>query len=483
MSQSYETVIGLEVHVQLTTNTKIFCGCSKDFGQTPNSQTCPVCLGLPGALPVLNQKVVELAIKTGLATNCQIAPRSIFARKNYFYPDLPKGYQISQFELPICEHGWLDIDLETGERKRIGITRAHMEEDAGKLIHGDTPQTAGSSLIDLNRACTPLLEIVSEPDMRSADEAIDYLKKLHQIVVYLGVCDGNLEEGSFRCDANVSVRPYDQEEFGTRAELKNINSFRFIKQAIDYEVERQIDLIEGGGKVIQETRLFDSDTGMTRSMRGKEEAHDYRYFPDPDLVPLVISPEWIEEVRATLPELPEVKRGRFVEELGMSVYDAGVLASDRALADYFDACVALGSDAKSCANWIMGEILRKLKETDSEITDVPITPELLTGLLARIADNTISGKIAKTVFEKMWQKGQTADQIIDAEGLKQVTDTGAIEGLVDEVIAANPDQVAEYLGGKDKLIGFFVGKVMQASQGKANPGMVNQLLKKKLTGN
>jgi aspartyl-tRNA(Asn)/glutamyl-tRNA(Gln) amidotransferase subunit B len=479
----YETVIGLEVHVQLTTDTKIFCGCSKDFGQTPNSQTCPVCLGLPGALPVLNQQVVELAIKTGLATNCQIAPRSIFARKNYFYPDLPKGYQISQFELPICEHGWLDIDLENGERKRIGITRAHMEEDAGKLIHGDTPQTSGNSLVDLNRACTPLLEIVSEPDMRSADEAIDYLKKLHQIVVYLGVCDGNLEEGSFRCDANVSVRPYDQEEFGTRAELKNINSFRFIKQAIEYEVERQIDLIEGGGKVIQETRLFDSDTGMTHSMRGKEEAHDYRYFPDPDLVPLVISPEWIEDVRATLPELPEVKRSRFVEELGMSVYDAGILASDRALADYFDACVALGSDAKSCANWIMGEILRKLKETDIEITDVPITPELLTGLLARIADNTISGKIAKTVFEKMWEKGQTADQIIDAEGLKQVTDTGAIEGLVDEVIAANPDQVAEYLGGKDKLIGFFVGKVMQASQGKANPGMVNQLLKKKLTGN
>jgi aspartyl-tRNA(Asn)/glutamyl-tRNA(Gln) amidotransferase subunit B len=427
--------------------------------------------------------VVELAIKTGLATNCQIGPRSIFARKRYFYPDLPKGYQISQFELPICEHGWLDIDLENGERKRIGITRAHMEEDAGKLIHGDTPQTSGNSLVDLNRACTPLLEIVSEPDMRSADEAIDYLKKLHQIVVYLGVCDGNLEEGSFRCDANVSVRPYDQEEFGTRAELKNINSFRFIKQAIEYEVERQIDLIEGGGKVIQETRLFDSDTGMTHSMRGKEEAHDYRYFPDPDLVPLVISPEWIEDVRATLPELPEVKRSRFVEELGMSVYDAGILASDRALADYFDACVALGSDAKSCANWIMGEILRKLKETDIEITDVPITPELLTGLLARIADNTISGKIAKTVFEKMWEKGQTADQIIDAEGLKQVTDTGAIEGLVDEVIAANPDQVAEYLGGKDKLIGFFVGKVMQASQGKANPGMVNQLLKKKLTGN
>jgi aspartyl-tRNA(Asn)/glutamyl-tRNA(Gln) amidotransferase subunit B len=393
---------------------------------------------------------------------------------------LPKGYQISQFELPVCEHGWLDIDLENGERKRIGITRAHMEEDAGKLVHGDTPETSNSSLVDLNRACTPLLEIVSEPDMRSADEAISYLKKLHQIVVYLGVCDGNLEEGSFRCDANISVRPYGQEEFGTRAELKNINSFRFIKQAIEYEVERQIDLIEGGGKVVQETRLFDSNTGMTRSMRSKEDAHDYRYFPDPDLVPLVISQEWIEEVRATLPELPEAKRTRFVEELGLTAYDAEVLAADRELADYFDDCVALSKEAKSCANWIMGDVLRKLKETDTIITDAPVSPERLTDLLARIADNTISGKIAKTVFEKMWQGGQTADQIIEKEGLKQVTDTGAIESLVDAVIAANPDQVAEYLGGKDKLIGFFVGKVMQASQGKANPGMVNQLLKKKL---
>jgi aspartyl-tRNA(Asn)/glutamyl-tRNA(Gln) amidotransferase subunit B len=482
MMQRYETVIGLEVHVQLTTNTKIFCGCSTEFGQTPNSQTCPVCLGLPGALPVLNRQVVELAIKTGLATNCQIAPRSLFARKNYFYPDLPKGYQISQFELPVCEHGWLDIDLADGNSKRIGITRAHMEEDAGKLMHGDKPETAGSSLVDLNRACTPLLEIVSEPDMRSSEEAIAYLKKLHQIVVYLGVCDGNLEEGSFRCDANVSVRPYGQAEFGTRAELKNINSFRFIKQAIEYEVERQIDLIEGGGKVVQETRLFDSNTGMTRSMRGKEEAHDYRYFPDPDLVPLVIGPAWIEQVRGTLPELPDAKRTRFVNELGLSAYDAEVLASDRALADYFDTCVTLAGDAKACANWIMGDVLRKLKETECAITEVPVSPQLLTGLLARIADHTISGKIAKTVFEKMWQSGQDADQIIAAEGLKQVTDTGAIEGLVDDVIAANPDQVAEYLGGKDKLIGFFVGKVMQASQGKANPGMVNQLLQKKLTG-
>ncbi len=479
---NYETVIGLEVHVQLTTRTKIFCGCSTEFGRTPNSQTCPVCLGLPGALPVLNRKAVELAIRTGLATNCRIAPRSIFARKNYFYPDLPKGYQISQYELPVCEHGWLDIDLGDGQSKRIGITRAHMEEDAGKLIHGETPETAGSSLVDLNRACTPLLEIVSEPDMRSADEAIAYLKKLHQIVVYLGVCDGNLEEGSFRCDANVSVRPFGQKEFGTRAELKNINSFRFIKQAIEYEVERQIDLVEGGGKVIQETRLFDSGTGMTRSMRGKEEAHDYRYFPDPDLVPLVISPAWIEEVRTTLPELPDAKRRRFVEELGLPAYDAEVLAADRNLADYFDACVTLAKDAKSCANWVMGEVLRKLKETDTEVAAAPVTPELLSGLLARIADDTISGKIAKTVFEKMWQSGETADQIIQAQGLKQVTDTGAIEGLVDQVIADHPEQVAEYLSGKDKLIGFFVGKVMQASQGKANPGMVNQLLKKKLQG-
>ncbi len=479
---NYETVIGLEVHAQLTTRTKIFCGCSTEFGRTPNSQTCPVCLGLPGALPVLNRKAVEFAIRTGLATNCRIAPRSIFARKNYFYPDLPKGYQISQYELPVCEHGWLDIDLGDGQSKRIGITRAHMEEDAGKLIHGETPETAGSSLVDLNRACTPLLEIVSEPDMRSADEAIAYLKKLHQIVVYLGVCDGNLEEGSFRCDANVSVRPFGQKEFGTRAELKNINSFRFIRQAIEYEVERQIDLIESGGKVIQETRLFDSGTGMTRSMRGKEEAHDYRYFPDPDLVPLVISPAWIEEVRATLPELPDAKRHRFVEELGLPAYDAEVLAADRNLADYFDACVTLAKDAKSCANWVMGEVLRKLKETDTEVVAAPVTPELLSGLLARIADNTISGKIAKTVFEQMWLSGETADQIIQAQGLKQVTDTGAIEGLVDQVIAAHPEQVAEYLSGKDKLIGFFVGKVMQASQGKANPGMVNQLLKKKLQG-
>ena len=483
MSITYETVIGLEVHVQLTTETKIFCSCSKGFGLEPNTQTCPVCLGLPGALPVLNRRAVEYAIMAGLATNCRIAPRSIFARKNYFYPDLPKGYQISQFELPVCEHGWLDIRTDEGREKRIGLTRIHMEEDAGKLVHGETAENARSSFVDLNRAGTPLLEIVSEPDMRSADEAIAYLKKLHQIVVYLGICDGSLEEGSFRCDANVSIRPVGYPEFGTRAELKNINSFRFIKQAIEYEVERQADLLDGGGKVIQETRLFDSQTGMTRSMRGKEEAHDYRYFPDPDLVPLVIDEAWIEQIRAGLPELPEAKRSRFTTELGLSDYDAEILAADRKLADYFETCVPLaGGEAKLCANWVMGEISRHLNEEGIGIDRAPVSAERLAGLLNRVRDNTISGKIAKTVFEKMWASGQDADAIIAAEGLKQVTDSSAIEALVDEVIAAHPEQAAEYRGGKEKLLGFFVGQVMKASKGKANPGLVNQLLTKKLSG-
>ncbi len=477
MHSRYEVVIGLEVHVQLTTKTKIFCGCSKDFGQEPNSQTCPVCLGLPGALPVLNKQVVEYAIKTGLATNHQIAPHSIFARKNYFYPDLPKGYQISQFELPICEHGWLNIETEAGGKKRIGITRIHMEEDAGKLTHGG----ASGSLVDLNRACTPLLEVVSEPDMRSADEAIAYLKQLHQIVMYLGVCDGNLEEGSFRCDANVSIRPKGQKELGTRAELKNLNSFRFIKQAIEYEVERQADLLDEGGKVVQETRLFDADTGMSRSMRSKEEAHDYRYFPDPDLVPLVVDEAWIERVRAELPELPEVKRQRYVEQLGLPEYDAGVLAAERAVAEYFEALVALHGQPKICSNWVMGEVLRALKESDGTIADCPLSPELLAGLLGRIADNTISNKIAKTVFEEIWRSGKSADQVIEEQGLKQVTDTGAIEAILDEIIAANLDQFAELKGGKDKLTGFFVGQVMKLSKGKANPGMVNQLIQKKIS--
>lgn len=478
MDSRYEVVIGLEVHVQLTTKTKIFCGCSKDFGQEPNSQTCPVCLGLPGALPVLNKQVVEYAIKTGLATNHQIAPRSIFARKNYFYPDLPKGYQISQFELPICEHGWLNIETEELGKKKVGITRIHMEEDAGKLIHSD----GNSSAVDLNRACTPLLEVVSEPDMRSADEAIAYLKKLHQIVMYLGVCDGNLEEGSFRCDANVSVRPWGQKELGTRSELKNLNSFRFIKQAIEYEVERQIDVIDDGGKVVQETRLFDADAGTTRSMRGKEEAHDYRYFPDPDLVPLVVSAEWVERVRAELPELPAAKLQRYQDELGLTEYDAGVISSERPLAEYFDALVGLHNNPKICANWVMGEVSRALNENDISITDCPVSPELLAGVLKRIEDNTISGKIAKKVFEEIWQSGKNADQVIEEKGLKQVTDTGAIEAILDEIIAANQGQFEELKGGKDKLMGFFVGQVMKASKGKANPGMVNQLMQKKLQG-
>ena len=478
MDSKYEVVIGLEVHVQLTTNTKIFCGCSKDFGQEPNSQTCPVCLGLPGALPVLNKQVVEYAIKTGLATNHSITPRSIFARKNYFYPDLPKGYQISQFELPICQHGWLDIETEESGKKRIGITRIHMEEVSGKLIHA----VVNSSAVDLNRACTPLLEIVSEPDMRSAEEAIAYLKQLHQIVTYLGVCDGNMEEGSFRCDANVSIRPWGQEEFGTRAELKNLNSFRFIKQAIEYEVERQIDVIEDGGKVVQETRLFDPDSGVTRSMRGKEEAHDYRYFPDPDLVPLVVSEDWVERVRAELPELPAAKIRRYSEQLGLSEYDAGVISAERPTADYFDALVTLYPNAKICANWVMGEVSRALNENAIAIADCPVTPELLAGVLGRIEDNTISGKIAKTVFEEIWSSGgsKTADQVIEEKGLKQVSDTGAIEAILNEIIAANQGQFEELKGGKDKLMGFFVGQVMKASKGKANPAMVNELMQKKL---
>ena len=476
MNSKYEVVIGLEVHVQLTTKTKIFCGCSTAFGQAPNSQTCPVCLGLPGALPVLNKQVVENAIKAGLATHCQITPRSIFARKNYFYPDLPKGYQISQFELPICEHGWLDIETEELGEKRVGITRIHMEEDAGKLLHSDVH----SSSVDLNRACTPLLEVVTEPDMRSADEAIAYLKQLHQIVTYLGICDGNLEEGSFRCDANVSIRPWGQEELGTRAELKNINSFRFIKQAIEYEVERQIDVIEDGGKVIQETRLFNSDTGMTRSMRGKEEAHDYRYFPDPDLLPLEVSDAWVSRVRAALPEMPAAKLQRYLEDLGLPAYDAGVLSAERPVADYFDALVALHNNPKLCSNWVMGDLLGAIKEKGIDISGCPVTPELLAGILKRIDDKTISGKIAKVVFEAVWESGKDADQIIEEKGLKQVSDSGAIEAIVDEVLAANPTEVAEYKGGKDKLMGFFVGQVMKASKGKANPGMANQLLKKKL---
>jgi aspartyl-tRNA(Asn)/glutamyl-tRNA(Gln) amidotransferase subunit B len=476
----YESVIGLEVHVQLTTKTKIFCGCSTAFGQAPNSQTCPVCLALPGALPVLNGQAVEYAIRTGLATDCTIAPHSVFARKNYFYPDLPKGYQISQFELPVCRHGWLDIDGEWG-RKRIGITRIHMEEDAGKLVHGELPGLAQNSFVDLNRAGTPLLEVVSEPDLRSADEAVAYLKKLHQIVVYLGVCDGNLEEGSFRCDANVSLRPVGQEKLGTRAEIKNVNSFRFVKQAIEHEIERQADLLDSGGTVIQETRLYDPQTGMTRSMRGKEEAHDYRYFPDPDLVPLEIDAAWIETERALLPELPEARRQRYQAQWGLSAYDAEVLTAERPMADYFEACMALlPGQAKSIANWVMGELARKLNDGGVAIADSPVTPVRLTALLKLIEAGTISGKIAKTVFDAMWTTGFEPARIVEEQGLVQVSDGGAIEPIIDEILVANPAQIEQYRGGNEKVFGFFVGQVMKASKGKANPALVNELLKRKL---
>ncbi len=477
----YQAVIGLEVHVQLKTNTKIFCGCSTQFGSAPNSQTCPVCLGLPGALPVLNKKVVEFAIKAGLATNCRIAPRSVFARKNYFYPDLPKGYQISQYELPICEHGHLDIAGE-GWEKRIGITRIHMEEDAGKLVHSDIPGLGSGSGVDLNRACTPLLEIVSEPDIRTADEAVAYLKKLHQIVVYLGICDGNMEEGSFRCDANVSVMPVGSTTFGTRTETKNVNSFRFVKLAIEHEIERQIDVIEDGGKIVQETRLFDPNTGETRSMRGKEDAHDYRYFPDPDLVPLVISNDWIEDTRLGLPELPEAKIARYQAELGLTAYDADVLSATRELAEYFDAVMAAGAAAKTAANWIMGEVSRRLNDHGLDITACPVAPKLLADLLALIEQGTISGKIAKTVFDAMWQTGKAPATIVEEQGLVQVSDTGEIEKVIAEIMAANMGQVAEYRGGKEKVFGFFVGQVMRASKGKANPAVVNDLLLQQLKG-
>jgi aspartyl-tRNA(Asn)/glutamyl-tRNA(Gln) amidotransferase subunit B len=477
----WEVVIGLEIHAQLATRSKIFSGAATAYGAPPNTQASLVDLAYPGVLPVLNAEAVRMAVKFGLAIGATVARRSIFARKNYFYPDLPKGYQISQYEHPVVSRGSLNVLLDDGTVKTVGVTRAHLEEDAGKSLHEGLANASG---IDLNRAGTPLLEIVSEPDMRSAKEAVAYMKKIHTLVRYLEICDGNMQEGSFRCDANVSVRPRGQEKFGTRAEIKNLNSFRFVEKAIQYEVARQVELIESGGKVVQETRLYDSDKDETRSMRSKEEANDYRYFPDPDLLPVEIDEDFIATVRATLPELPDEKTARFARDLGLSVYDAGVLSASRDLGAYFEAVVAdLGAaHAKLAANWVMGELSSALNRDNVDITASRVSPPALRGLLARIVDATISGKIAKDVFEAMWEEGQGADDIIEKRGLKQITDSGAIEGVIDAVIAANPKQLADYRAGKDKLFGFFVGQVMKATEGKANPAQLNDLLKAKLGG-
>jgi len=479
VSGQWEVVIGLEVHAQLSTKSKIFSGASTAYGAEPNTQACLVDLGYPGVLPVLNEEVVRMAAKFGLAVGATIAPRSVFARKNYFYPDLPKGYQISQYELPIVEHGELFITDADGKDKRIGITRAHLEEDAGKSIHEGLDRHSG---IDLNRAGTPLLEIVSEPELSSAKEAVAYMRKIHTIVRYLDISDGNMQEGSFRCDANVSVRPVGQEELGTRSEIKNLNSFRYVEKAINFEVERQTELIEDGGVVQQETRLYDSDKDETRSMRSKEEANDYRYFPDPDLLPVEIDAAYIEAVRATLPELPDAKQQRFIDEYGLRFDDAGILTASRALSDYFEAVAsATDANAQIAANWVIGDLSAALNKDGLDIEQSNIAAADLAGLLDRIQDSTISGKIAKEVFEAMWAGEGNADEVIEARGLKQITDSSAIEDVVDRIIAANPGQVADYKAGKDKLIGFFVGQVMKETGGKANPGQVNAVLKAKLS--
>ena len=477
----WETVIGLEIHTQLTTQSKIFSGASIAYGAEPNTQACAVDLGLPGVLPVLNIEAVRKAVLFGTAIEASITRRSVFARKNYFYPDLPKGYQISQLDFPIVGEGHVNIRLASGEAKRIGVTRAHLEEDAGKSLHEDYHGMTG---IDLNRAGTPLLEIVSEPDMSSAREAVAYAKKIHQLVMYLGICDGNMQEGSFRVDANVSVRPAGQAEFGTRTELKNINSFRFLERAINYEIERQVDVIEAGGRVVQETRLYDANKDETRSMRSKEEANDYRYFPDPDLLPVVLDDEFIQQVVDSMPELPEARYQRFQQQYELSDYDADVLTSSRGQADYYETVVEAAGDAKLAANWVMGELSAALNKAGMSIENSPVNAEMLGGLVLRVADDTISGRIAKQVFESMWESGETADAIIESQGLKQITDSGAIEKIVDEVLAANPQQVENYRNAapekQPKMLGFFVGQVMKRSQGKANPKQVNELLRAKM---
>jgi aspartyl-tRNA(Asn)/glutamyl-tRNA(Gln) amidotransferase subunit B len=474
---NWETVIGLEIHAQLATRSKIFSGAATAFGAPPNTQACEIDLGMPGVLPVLNAEAVRMAVRFGTAIDAAVARRSVFARKNYFYPDLPKGYQISQYEDPIVGRGVVEITLDDGSVKRVGVTRAHLEEDAGKSLHEDFHGMTG---IDLNRAGTPLLEIVSEPDMRSAKEAVAYAKKIHQIVRYLGICDGNMQEGSFRVDANVSVRRKGETKLGTRAELKNINSFRFLERAIEYEVERQIDVIESGGTVVQETRLYDPARDETRSMRSKEEANDYRYFPDPDLLPVELAEDDIAAIVADMPELPDARRERFHARFGLSEYDAGVLTASREMADYFETVATGCGDAKLAANWVMGELAAALNREAKDIIDSPVTAADLVGLLRRVLDETLSGKLAKEVFAAMWAGEGSADAIIEARGLKQVTDSAAIEAIVDEIVAAHPTEAEQLRAGKDKVMGFFVGKVMKATQGKANPAQVNQLLRKKL---
>jgi aspartyl-tRNA(Asn)/glutamyl-tRNA(Gln) amidotransferase subunit B len=477
---TYESVIGLEVHAQLLTESKIFCGCSTTFGQAPNQNTCPVCAGFPGVLPVLNKKVVEFAIKAGLATHCEIAHSSIFARKNYFYPDLPKGYQISQYERPICANGYVDVEIN-GTPKRIRLTRIHMEEDAGKNIHeahGD------SSLVDLNRAGVPLLEIVSEPDMRTREEAGAYLRTLRQILQYLGICDGNMEEGSFRCDANVSVRPARSETLGTKIEIKNLNSFKAVEKALEYEIERQIDTLSEGGRLVQETRLWDENREETRSMRSKEAAHDYRYFPDPDLLPLVIDDAWIAKIRASLPELPAARKARFISDYKLPAYDAELLTSRKDVADYFESAVKTYTNPKALSNWIVGDLFRVLKERklDEQINILtwPIPALHLAEMVQLIDRGQISGKIGKTVFEALLDSGKSPQQIVSEKGLEQVSDTGSIGTAVEQVLAANPKQVEQYQAGNEKVFGFFVGQIMKVTQGKANPQKVNEILREKL---
>jgi len=474
----YEPVIGLEIHAQLKTRTKIFCGCSTEFGAPPNTHVCPVCLGMPGVLPVLNKKVVEYAITMALATGCSIEETSRFARKNYFYPDLPKGYQISQYELPIALNGFIDIEVD-GESRRIGITRIHMEEDAGKLNHDPNRPV---SHVDLNRTGVPLIEIVSEPDIRSPEEAGAYLRQLRSIIRYVGICDGNMEEGSFRCDANISLRPKGEKAFGTRTELKNLNSFKHVEKALHYEILRQQDILLSGEAVVQETRLWDPDKNRSNSMRGKEDAHDYRYFPDPDLLPLVIDAAWIDSIRATLPELPEAKKSRFMEQYDLPGYDAGVLTTSRKLADYFEACVSHHPSPKQLSNWIMGLLLGLLNAEGKSITESPVPAEHLAALVRLIDKGTISGKIAKKVFDEMAKTGDSPESIVEKKGLVQVSDTGQIEEIVDTVLAENSAQVDQYRGGKTKVFGFFVGQVMKATRGQANPAIVNQILKQKLDG-